>query len=161
MIDIMVLALEPKMSDEEIKDNIRMMLPICISRKAGFCLTISGFDSDKRELWQIPEAIAFMKRLVDFGLIACLEVSTSGKFTSIIERYGVEELPGFGALEVWLGGTQQLASGDNNIEKTTMDRFFDELKIANSKAKAICNQESKISDGYIRHSCPKKWKGLQ
>lgn len=164
--DIMILALESKMTDNEIKDCIQQMMPICIARAAGFCLTISGFDADKRELWQIPEATAFMKRLVDFGLIAGLEVSTQGE-GMVREELGVESLPGFGALEVWMAGTGRLASGSNDIDKATMDTFFAELNIANAKAKAICQEPryntgisavgkaAQIPDGSTRHSCPK------
>lgn len=163
--DIMILALEPKMTDNEIKDAIQQMMPICLSKKSGFCLSISGFDSDKRELWQIPEAIAFMKRLVDFGLIAGLEVSTQGEGL-VREEFGVPLLPGFGALEVWLGGTGRLITGSNDLNQDLMQEFFAELNRANAKAETICREPpyktgikavenvGQIPDGATRH-CPK------
>lgn len=162
--DIMILALEPKMTDNEIKDAIQQMMPICLAKQSGFCLTISGFDSDKRELWQIPEAIAFMKRLVDFGLIAGLEVSTQGE-GMIREEFGLKSLPGFGALEVWMGGTEKLITGSNDLSQELIQEFFAALNVANAKAKAICDDPpyntgisavgNSIPDGSTRHACPK------
>lgn len=158
--DIMILALGHNMTDDEIKDCIQQMMPICITRGSGFCLTVSGFDEDKRELWQIPEAIAFMKRLVDIGLIAGLEVSTQCP-DLVRKEFGLESLPGFGALEIWMGGTGRLSSGNNDITQETMTTFFEALNIANAKAKAICQEppyktgRQYIPDGSTRHACPK------
>lgn len=158
--DIMVLALGADMTDDEIKDCIQQMMPICIAKGSGFCLTISGFDQDQRELWQIPEAIAFMKKLVNIGLIAGLEVSTQSK-DMVRKEFGLDSLPGFGALEIWLGGTGRLVSGDNDLSPELISTFFQELNTANTKAKAICAEppyksgRQYIPDGSTRHSCPK------
>jgi len=169
-IDVLVMALDANMTDEQIKDCVQKMIPICLSKKQGFCLTISNFDGDKRELWAIPEAINFMKRLVDFGLIAGLEVSTNSDIGRTVNG---SKLPGFGALEVWMAATGQLITGENEITPVIMDEFYKALGEANAKAQALCLEPpyntgikilkedrsipagEKIPDAPTRHSCPK------
>lgn len=163
--DVMILVLGHNMTDDEIKDCIQQMMPVCFVKSSGFCLSISGFDQDERELWQIPEVIVFMKRLVNIGLIAGLEVSTQCP-DLVRKEFMLKSLPGFGALEIWMAATGKLNNGDNSISQETMASFFKELNTANSKAKTICQSPSyktgrqyvflnDIPDGSVRHTCPK------
>ena len=146
--DVMILPLSPKMTDDEIKGCIQQIIPICQSKGVGFCLTISDFDYDKRDLWNIPKAVSFMRRLIDLGLIAGLEMSTQGDGL-VRQEYGLKSLPGLGALEVWMGGTGRLANGINDVDKETFNEFLLELKIANAKAKSIC-RESPYNTSILR-----------
>ena len=38
----------------------------------GFFLVVQGFDEDSRDLWEIEEALALMKKLVDLGCLSAL-----------------------------------------------------------------------------------------
>jgi hypothetical protein len=167
MNDIMVLNLKCDMSDAEIKDCIQQMMPICMVKQQGFCCAITGFDDDPRELWQIPEAVAFMKRLVDLGFISGLEVSTNSE-DLVRPEFGVPKLPGFGAIEVWMCAKGLIRTGDNAITKSLLKRFFADLHIANQKSSKVCLEPSyntgfaskavekaQIPDGSVRHGCPK------
>jgi hypothetical protein len=135
-LDVMVIELKHTMTDEEIKDSIRGMLPICRKNKLGFCLSIQGFDFDPRELWEIPEAINFTRRLCTLGFISTLEVSTTCKALMT-----TKELPGFGALEVWLCAVGKM---DLNIElsKETMIDFLNDLQKSNALVTSICQEPS-------------------
>lgn len=164
--DVMVLVLGCNMTDNELKDCIQQMMPICLVKSQGFCLTISGYDDDPRGLWAIPEAIRFMKRLVKIGLIAGLEVSTHAEGL-VRPEYGLNELPGFGALEVWMCGTGKMENGSNDITAQILEDFFEDLGTANKKSRDICLEPSydtgtgskvvgtaQIPDAATRH-CPK------
>ena len=64
-------------------------------------VTISGYDNDTRELWEIPEAVALCKRIIDSGLIAIMAVNF-GK--DRIERV-------WGSIDVWFVATRRMKAG--------------------------------------------------
>lgn len=172
--DLMVISLGVDMTDDEIKECIQKMLPVCIVNNRAFCLTIGGYDDDRRELWEIPESIAFMKRLYNLGFIAVLEVSTRCKHLISKAYQSIDELPGFGALEIWMGATGRMETGRSSISSQELDEFMECLEVANNKARQICKEppyKTKISqeiessienyraaqtvpDGNVRHSSP-------
>lgn len=137
-MELLCLSLYADMTDNEIKDCIQQMLPVCMVKEQGFCLTIGGFDEDSRELWEIPEATNFMRKLVDLGFIAALEVSTTAKDFVRKDFFGVDKLPGFGALEVWMCATGRMIKGHNDIDMATIRQFHAELDMANTKARLVC-----------------------
>lgn len=170
MMDLLCVSLTSDMSDSEIKEYIQKMLPVCATNGQGFCLSISDFDEDHRELWQIPEAKSFMKRLCDLGFISILEVSTTCP-DLLKEEYKVNKLPGFGALEVWLCGTNRMGSGHNDIDQKTMAKFIEDLNTANLRADEVMkeppykNEMKKTSTSYSaqipdaphKHGFNKRW----
>jgi hypothetical protein len=143
--DVMCISLESNMTDNEIKECIQLMIPACIARTRGFCLTISGFDDDPRELWQIPEATEFMRRLVDLGFISALEVSTTAIELLPIYAKG-KQLPGFGALEVWMCGTGRMSLGSMDVTRPVIEDFHKALQAANRKAQTVCDEPSYVSE---------------
>lgn len=167
--DLMVISLGVDMTVNEIKECIQKMLPVCVVNGRGFCLTISGFDDDPRELWEIPEAIAFMRRLYDLGFIATLEVSTRCKELFSKKYKDIEELPGFGALEIWMAVNNKIELGKSIVDLKEMNEFLTCLNLANKKARQICeeppydtglgdminkfdNKPVPIPDGNVRHA---------
>ncbi len=84
------VVLETSMSDDDILQYARQ---IYFSGKCPTTFTISGYDDDERELWQIPEAVAFMKRMweVGFGTILKLNLPTAKDHVR----------GNFGALQLW------------------------------------------------------------
>jgi len=135
----MCLSLDTDMSDDEIKESIQNMIPICTIKSQGFCLSINGYDEDHRELWQIPEALGFMRRLCDFGFLSVLETSTTCP-DLINKQYKVDNLPGFGALEVWMCATNRLEKGKNDIDRETMNKFHEALGVSNRRAEEIMKE---------------------
>jgi hypothetical protein len=140
MADFLCLSLYADMTDDEIKDCIQQMMPVCKVKQQGFCLTVGGFDKDPRELWEIPESVAFFKKLVDLGFIAALEVSTTASGLVREDFFGVPKLPGFGALEVWMCATGRMAKGNNDVDAASLMHFERELEHANAKALATCKE---------------------
>ena len=160
--DLMCMSLAADMSDDEIKECVQQMLPVCVARGQGFCLTISGYDEDPRDLWQIPEAVSFMQRLVKFGLITALEVSTSAP-EFLPERFKKTKMPGFGALEIWLCATNRMRRGGNDVSHEEMNLFMETLNESNRVAEGIMKEpayktgiksnsyRSQIPDAPIKH----------
>jgi len=138
-MDLMCLSLTADMTDAEIKESMQNMIPVCTAKGQGFCLSISGYDEDRRELWQIPEAIGFMKRLCDLGFISTLEVSTTCS-DLLREEYKIKKLPGFGALEVWMCATNRMGNGKNDLDRATMDKFYEALRISNKRAEEVMKE---------------------
>jgi hypothetical protein len=75
---LMLLNLHPGESNADILDRMRLAKA---ARETGaatnvICL-VDGFDEDPRHLWDIPEARAFVRRLVALGFPAYLDVIPS------------------------------------------------------------------------------------
>lgn len=165
--DLMCISLYTKMNNNELKECIQKMAPMCHNNAQGFCLTVAGYDEDSRELWEIPDVIRFMKKLCDIGFISVLEVATScpelasAAFKTVS---GTGQPPGFGALEVWMCATNRLGDGKTDIDQPTMNLFLAELQSSNRKCQAICQEppystgiiqnefQTFVSDGAIKHS---------
>lgn len=135
------MSLSTDMSDEEIKDCIQQAIPVVNIKKQGFCLTISGHDDDHRDLWKIPEAIDFMKRLCNLGFISVLEVSTTAP-NLVRKEYKLKTLPGFGALEIWMCATNRMEHGKNDISIETIRKFYEDLKTSNHHAEMVMKEPS-------------------
>jgi hypothetical protein len=133
------MSLSTDMSDEEIKDCIQQAIPVVTIKRQGFCLTISGHDDDYRELWNIPEAVEFMKRLCNLGFISVLEVSTTSP-ELVRKEYKLKTLPGFGALEIWMCATNRMEHGRNDIDRETIAKFHVDLKNSNKCAEKIMKE---------------------
>ena len=84
------------------EDILTMMRAMKALRESGsHCLVIcliDGFDDDPRDLWDIPEARAFCRRLVSLGFISWLEFALCDPQTDI-DKVAKD---GLGALEIWM-----------------------------------------------------------
>lgn len=149
----MVIELFVDMTDDDIREIIRNSLPVATAKQQGFCLMIGGYDDDKRELWDIPEAVSLFKRLVSLGFISCLEVSTK---IEILAR--VSGLPGFGAFEVWASSIGKMGFSES-FSQEEMKEFLAALDRSNSVAMATLmtvgkpetTKKTQMSDGQVRH----------
>jgi hypothetical protein len=130
-----VVCLSTELTDHDLREMMRTLFSIVSQNKNGFILTISGYDDDPRELWQIPEAIKLCERLVATGLIGVLEVSTGIKELTTCEDYA---RLGFGSFEVWMVATKQVATGSNEINRTTIRKFLGVLQEATNKCIEFC-----------------------
>ena len=64
-------------------------------------ITFPNWNDDPRELWDIPEARAFTKKLLNFGILTPLTFSTSIEGPGL-ERDEIARLMGLGALELFM-----------------------------------------------------------
>ena len=60
------------MTDDELLDTLRKMDHICDTSGKGFYIMFHGWDDDPRGLWDIPEAVALMKKIVEMGFLSVL-----------------------------------------------------------------------------------------
>lgn len=130
----MFMALSTDMTDDEIKACIHDMHPVCMANKQGFILTISGYDDDPRDIWDIPEAVQFAKRLIDIGLVSYLETAT----IELSEQLGT--FVGFGALELWMVATGRMKIGNNMITPKEIKQAYEVQLACNKKCEEILKQ---------------------
>jgi hypothetical protein len=145
--DLHILALTVDMPDDEIKGVIAQVAPRVHKAQFGAVLTISGYDDDPRELYQIPECVDFFKRLSNLGLISILEVSSS---LDGVSRFN-GPAPGIGAFEVWAFGHRKITPG-KEFHQNVMLEFFAELEKANKKCEAVMRESDKWTSkahGYL------------
>ena len=70
-----IIALEHQMTDEELRRSLcEAMHRIISGGMDPAFVAIKGFDNDSRELYEIPEAVAFMRRLMAVGYGACMDM---------------------------------------------------------------------------------------
>ena len=157
--DNMIAVHIPKdITDEEIDDLIRQIMPKVMKSEIGCVCGIYGYDFDERELYQIPEAITLAKRLVERGFISITHTST---LMDKEEKPHIAKL--FGAFEIWGMATGRLAeNGDLDVDEAGRNEFLAALDVdeagrneflaaldrANKKAKNILFPT--ITDGQHR-----------
>ncbi len=100
-------------------------------RKTSIICLVDGFDDDKRELYQIPEARALFRRLVKLGLISYLEVHVTLPHSDPALSHGL------GALEIWSMSEGIVRSQNQEIPKETFITFFRELEKSNERAEKL------------------------
>lgn len=119
--ELQVVAVEQTQTDDDLRRVMAGIDPIVKKNGMGFVLTISGWDNDPRDLWEIPEAIHLCKRLVDTGFISLLEVSTQSGLKS---DYMPDDCPGLGALEIWLMANGRVRKGQQYLDRNTVETFM-------------------------------------
>jgi hypothetical protein len=127
-----VVAVTTDLTDDELLEMMRSLEQQVRCTSMGFVLTVSGYDDDSRELWEIPECIQLFKKLMDMGFISVLEVSTHLEGISRIE-----DCPGLGAFEIWsiAGGRMK---GNTIYPKSVIEEFVVELQESNQRCTDNC-----------------------
>lgn len=151
------------MTDAELHECIHKMRPRVTESKTGFLLTISNYDDDPRDLWEIPEAVAFCKRLIDIGMGSMLDLSSA----MYAQKLGLPAV-GFGLIEVMYmaeGRIKKRGSYDISVEDVNRAaKLYEEsnIKVEAILAKPCPNtgiremehfvgRASEVSDGAHRH----------
>jgi hypothetical protein len=129
-LELHVVDLGLDATDADLVEQMRHMQEY---REAGFkrvgC-SIRGYDTDSRELWQIPEVVEFCKKLVRIGFIAGLDVSFT--FPPNQPPLPVPVAP-IGSLDIWLVAKGHMKE-DGTVEITVdlLDQFKKELQYLNT-----------------------------
>jgi hypothetical protein len=119
-MDLIFVQTAVDQSDESLIAGIRAVREHSRRHPCWVALIIHGYDDDPRELWEVAEVRAHLRRLVDFGFIAILARSTG------IHGLAPESLigcPGLGGFEVWVHGHGLLQAGENAIPKALVQTF--------------------------------------
>lgn len=132
MGSVLVVWLDLKSSNEEILEK---MATVKTMRESGavsnVVCTIAGFDDDSRELWEIPEARAFCRRLVGLGFISYLDFETTIPDTGVPEACQGS----LGAFEVWLMSESRMTN-----ENVVTIELVEEAKQALIEANEKCDR---------------------
>jgi hypothetical protein len=133
MKSLLYCSVTVDMTDDEIKEMIHKMYRRVDEVGHGFLFTVAGYNNDPRELWEIPEVIAFFKRLIDIGFLSVLE-----PVAQIADPGG----PAFGALEVWMVATGQInEKKDHEITREMVGQLFtDVLYPSNMKLNKLLSE---------------------
>jgi hypothetical protein len=128
---VLIVELAIGAGNEDILHQMRGMKAV---REGGQCpqvfCAIRGFDTDPRELWEIPEVRAFCRRLVGMGFISYLDAGASLPPTDP----ALKEL--WGAAEVWLCGEGRLGK-QVRVTASLLDELQEVLVEANARADAV------------------------
>jgi hypothetical protein len=130
-VDLHIVKLSIRYGREELLDQMRQMNQVRRKNAAARVVcTISDYDNDPRELYEIPEVRTFCQRLVDIGCIADPDA-----FTSVP---GASALPlpvGLGAFEVWaLSQGLVPQAGTLDVTEAMLTRFRAVLRECNRRA---------------------------
>lgn len=128
------------MTNDEILDCLQKMSPIVKETQDGFFICVSGYDNDKRELWQIPEVLQFFQRIIKMGFMSLMEISSSIKDICRLDGKILEVgIPGLGAIEMWLIAKNELKK---EISQEKIQEFFSELMESNKILESNINLPS-------------------
>ena len=95
-------------TDDRLVAQMKAVIELRESHQYDAVLSVMGYDDDRRELWQIDEVRAHLRRLVDFGAIAVLVRSLMVRELVPRDLIGC---PALGAFEVWAHGHELLQAG--------------------------------------------------
>lgn len=120
--DKSIWIVEAAMTDADIDDMLRKLNQLCLYGGRPFYLTVSGFDQDARELWEIPEALVLFDRLYKAGAMSVLECNCGPEYVPLA----------IGAYQLWII-QHRLWTGKAGFPESLdlFDRFCEDLKISN------------------------------
>jgi hypothetical protein len=129
-LSVHIVEIGRNATDGDIFDQMRIMKRIRETKSADdIVCTLRGFDSDPRELFEIPEARSLCVRLVDLGFISYLS------FASYLNPTKPElGEAGYGAMEVWMCSNDRLRG-----ENETSPKLFKEAQAVVIKANAAAD----------------------
>jgi hypothetical protein len=140
---ILLCSIQKDDTDEILKNEMIKMESMLASilPTSGFLLSISGYEQDSRELWEIPEMKILATRLVNIGFISLLDLSTIMKSLKDPDPLYKTSL---GALEVW-ALSKGILNGKHLITKNQYQLFLEDLNNANTQCDKVTRWKSKSS----------------
>jgi hypothetical protein len=131
------VALSLRDTNDELADGMRGMRAARASGVTNVICTVSGLEDDPRELWQIPEARAFCRRLIDTGFVSYLDPLAAlnpDPATHYLLRAG------FGAGEIWLTAEGRDLSQPVTLTPPMIEDLFNMIRRANAAADALIGE---------------------
>ena len=107
--DLIFLVTTLDQTDEQLVAQVRAVMEFARGHPCRVVATVHGFDDDPRDLREIPEVRAHLRRLVNFGLIALLVRSTTVRQLGAAPDQA--DSPLWGAFEVWAHGLGLYSGG--------------------------------------------------
>lgn len=139
--DLKIVAVETHQTNEELQDMACKLSKLVDGE--GFFLTISGYDDDPRELWEIPEAIDLCQRIVKTSLVSVLEASSQIKELMPARFRDIDAPgPGLGAFEVWIFGQEKMKHGGAAFSRDEMKDFYNMLSEANERLQKLFTERN-------------------
>lgn len=135
-LELHIVALGIDATDADLIEQMRLMEEKRTEGYRHVGCTISGFGSDKRELWQIPEVVAFCKRLTRIGFMAGLDVS----YTFPKDIPLSTPIKPMGSLDLWLIA-QGMARALIVLTEEKWNQFLKELEYQNSVCEDFLSQK--------------------
>lgn len=133
MSNVCCVTLTIGLSNDEVIGLMRSMKSVRENRPGTQVVcSITGFGSDPRDLWAIPEVRAFCRRLVTLGFPSYLEAYTALS----PESRGTPIELALGAAEVWLIGEGRFRS-PMPVERELIDEIRESIGRANAAADAL------------------------
>lgn len=132
-----IISIPKDVSNSQLERVIFDRMPACVTYGKANTVMLDGFNDDGRELWEIPEAVAILERMVSTGFISILEP------TSHLEGIRSDHCPamGLGAFEVWAATKNLVGVESRDISQDTLRQFFREvLPQANQQAERIVRE---------------------
>lgn len=69
------IVIAPDAQEADLIEIVRTEGFAVIRRNRPFFCTITGYENDHRELWEIPEVVSLCQRIISSGLLGLLEVN--------------------------------------------------------------------------------------
>lgn len=121
MNTMQAIIVSPSNTDADIRRVIRNSNSLAVQGSQGFLLFITGYDDDPRELWDIPECIELIDRLVAHGILAVLDFNIGA---------GSQPLA-LGGFVVWIIHKRK-RDWDRRVTKDLLDEFLVDVGRANN-----------------------------
>ena len=134
---VLIVELGLDASNDDLRDQMRILKRARENKfYENIVCVIRGFDSDERELYEIPEIRAFCRRVVTIGLISYLDMATI--YPIDIPRLAKS---GWGASEVWLCGEGR-RQPNIPLSENLIAELENAISEANTRADAVCGPMS-------------------
>ncbi len=128
-----IIAVDPILKDDELITLMAEALNNIEKGSRPITITISGFQNDSREIYNIPEVKAFCKRLLKIGFVSIQEVTTN--FREISDAYNPYTL---GAFEVWLLANGKMSKTMDMLHvQSSFELFYNQLSNYNLKCDEV------------------------
>jgi hypothetical protein len=135
---LVIMECGPYESNNDLLNDMRKMKNARELNCAHIVCVISGFDNDKREMFQIPEARAFCRRLVDIGFISYLDNAVC------FGNKDIDVLGGsWGDFEVWTCAEGRFHDKAEQINSVILKAFKHALLTANAKSDSLVGEFKK------------------
>lgn len=114
----------PDMTKRDLIEAFAYALPEVVEKNEPMMVSFHGWNRDERELWNIPEAVALSKTILEIGGISALEVFPNMRWDAVPKEDDREFRPtGMGAFDIWMMAKELIDSLNGKNLADHMDLF--------------------------------------